>query len=182
MSTHRCVDYNLAMSKPSNLRSIASSPGARGLDDHIAVRVARITDIVSRIATLTIESRWGLSNTDLRLLNNLDGAPPMALSELARRSHVDKAWVSRSLRDLEKRKLVRRGSHEKDTRLALISLSAQGQSLLDEVRPFALKNEVELLAGIDARQLKRLLDALEANADAQFQRFQANPASGISRK
>jgi DNA-binding MarR family transcriptional regulator len=170
------------MRKPSNLRSIVSTPGARGLDDHIAVRVARISDIVSRVATLTIESRWGLSNTDLRLLNNLDGAPPMALSELARRSHVDKAWVSRSLRDLEKRKLVRRSSHEKDSRVALISLSAQGQALLDEVRPFALKNEVELLSGVDARQLKRLLDRLEANADAQLLRFQARPPVGTPRQ
>ena len=161
------------MSKPSSLRSIASAPHAKGLDDHIAVRIARIADIVTRIATLTIEGRWGLSNTDLRLLNNLDGAPPMAVSELSRRSHVDKAWVSRSLRDLEKRKLVSRGSHHTDSRLTLVSLSTRGQALLDEVRPFALNNELELLAGIDARHVKRLLQSLEKNADAQLRRFQA---------
>jgi DNA-binding MarR family transcriptional regulator len=161
------------MSRPSNLRSIVSAPNARGLDDHIAVRIARITEIVSRIATLTIEARWGLSNTDLRLLNNLDGSPPMAVSELSRRAHVDKAWVSRSLRDLENRKLVQRRSHSKDSRLALISLTSQGQRLLDEVRPFALKNEIELLSGIDARLLKKLLGTLEENADAQLRRFQA---------
>jgi DNA-binding MarR family transcriptional regulator len=145
------------------------------LNDHIAVRVVRISEIVSRIATLTIEARWGLSNTDLRLLNNLDGAAPMAVSELSRRAHVDKAWVSRSLRDLEIRKLVQRRSHNKDSRLSLISLSARGQQLLDEVRPFALNNELELLSGLDARQLKRLLGVLEVNAVAQLQRFQASP-------
>jgi len=167
------------MSKPSNLRSIASAPNAKGLDDHIAVRIVRISEIVSRIATLTIEGRWGLSNTDLRLLNNLDGAPPMAVSELSRRTHVDKAWVSRSVRDLESRKLVQRRSHSKDSRLALISLSTRGQQLLDEVRPFALQNEIELLSGIDARLLKKLVDALEANAEAQLDRFQGSPPPAV---
>jgi DNA-binding MarR family transcriptional regulator len=142
------------------------------LNDHIAVRIVRISEIVSRVATLTIEARWGLSNTDLRLLNNLDGASPMAVSELSRRAHVDKAWVSRSLRDLESRKLVQRRSHNKDSRLSLISLSKRGQQLLDEVRPFALNNEIELLSGIDARQFKRLLGVLEVNAVTQLQRFQ----------
>lgn len=161
------------MRRPSNLRAIVSTPGARGLDDHIAVRVARVTEIVTRIATLTIEARWGLTNTDLRLLNILDGAAPMAVSEMSRRSHVDKAWVSRSLRDLEKRRLVLRRSDARDSRVALVSLSARGQALLDEVRPLSLRNEVLLLKGIDAQQLKRMLDALEENADRLLHQLQA---------
>lgn len=153
------------MKQKSNLRAIVSTPGAMGLNDHISVRVARITEIVTRMATHTIEARWGLSNTDLRLLNILDGAEPMALSEMSRRAHVDKAWVSRSLRDLEKRRLVQRQAHARDSRVALVSLTAAGQKLLDEVRPFALRSEVELLRGVDSRQLKSLLDRLEQNAE-----------------
>ena len=152
------------MSKPSNTRSNFSPPAAKGLDDHIAVRVARITEIVTRIATRTIEARWGLTNTDLRLLNILDGAEPMAISEISRRSHVDKAWVSRSLRDLERRKLVVRRNHPKDTRVSLVSISTLGQAQLNQVRPQSLRNEIALLKGIDARLLKRLLDDLEGNA------------------
>ena len=163
------------MSKPSNLRSIASSPDAKGLDDHIAVRVARVTEILTRIATLAIEARWGLKNTDLRLLNILDGAEPMPVSEVGRRSHVDKGWVSRSLRDLERRKLVVRCAHAKDSRVSLVAISPRGQALLNEVRPVALRREVELLRGIDARLLKRLLSQLESNADAMISRLKADP-------
>jgi len=159
------------MGKPSNLRSIASSPAARGLDDHIAVRVARITEILTRLASLAIEARWGLRNTDLRLLNILDSAEPMAVSEISRRCHVDKAWVSRSLRGLEKRKLVVRCAHPRDSRVRLVGLSPRGQALLDEVRPVALHREIELLRGIDARLLKRLLGQLESNADAMVGRL-----------
>jgi DNA-binding MarR family transcriptional regulator len=116
------------------------------------------------MATRTIERRWGLSNTDLRLLNILDGAEPMAVSEMSRRAHVDKAWVSRSLRDLERRRLATRRAHARDSRVALVSLTEEGQELLDKVRPFALSNEVALLKGIDSRLLKSLLEKLEHNA------------------
>jgi DNA-binding MarR family transcriptional regulator len=161
------------MAKISKLTAIVSSPAATGLDDHIAVRIARITEIVTRIATRTIESRWGLSNTDLRLLNILDNSDPVSVSEISRRSHVDKAWVSRSLRDLDRRKLVVRHAHPLDTRVSLIEISAKGQALLDEVRPHSLRNEIDLLKGIDARRLKRFLEALESNADTLLRRLEA---------
>jgi len=153
------------MNAPSKLGSIVSSPSAKGLDDHVAVRVARVTELVTRIAARTIEPRWGLSNTDLRLLNILDNGGRFSVSEIGRRAHVDKAWVSRSLRDLERRHLVSRRPHARDTRISLVMISARGQALLDEVRPSSLRSELELLKGIDARLLKRLLAALEINAD-----------------
>lgn len=165
------------MARASTISSIASSPAARGLDDHIAVRVARLTELLTRIATRAIEARWGLKNTDLRLLNVLDGAEPMAVSEISRRCHVDKAWVSRSLRALERRRLVIRCAHPRDTRLSLMGISARGQSLLDEVRPVALRDESVLLRGVDARQLKSLLARLELNAEAMLERLKGEAPS-----
>jgi len=153
------------MIAPSKLSAILSSPAATGFDDHIAVRVARVTGIVTRIATRTIEPRWGLSNTDLRLLNTLDNGGKFSVSEISRRSHVDKAWVSRSLRSLEKRKLVIRRAHARDGRVSLVMISPKGQALLDDVRPGSLQSEIELLRGINAGLLKRLLGTLESNAD-----------------
>jgi DNA-binding MarR family transcriptional regulator len=146
------------------LRSIAQSPDARGLNDHIAVRVVRISEALTRLATRNIESRWGLSNTDLRLLNILDGEDAVGVSEMSRRAHVDKAWVSRSLRELEKRGLVERKADPRDSRLSLVSLTRRGRKILEEVRPHALRSELRLLQGIDARGLKKMLDRLEENA------------------
>jgi DNA-binding MarR family transcriptional regulator len=169
------------MNSTASLRSIASNPRARGLTDHIAVRVVRLAESMARHATRTIEARWGLKNTDLRLLNVMDGAGPLTVSELSRRTHVDKAWVSRSLRDLERRKIVCRQADRKDTRLALLSLSAPGQRLLDEVRPIALQSETRMLRGLDARTLKRLLDALESNVEQMLDGL-ATARGGSSRK
>jgi len=159
----------MAVTSPKMLHSIAASPDARGLNDHIAVRVVRISEALTRLATRSIEGRWDLRNTDLRLLNILDGEDAIAVSEMSRRAHVDKAWVSRSLRELEKRGLVQRQADSCDSRLSLVSLTVRGRDVLEEVRPHALRSEFRLLEGIDARRLKKLLDRLEENATAMLE-------------
>jgi len=140
----------------------------RTLEDLVAVRVVRISEVLARLATQTIEARVGLRNTDLRLMNLLDGFQGVTVNEIARRAHVDKAWVSRSLRDLEKAGLVTRRSNNKDSRLTVVDLSAKGRALLDQVRPLALAREARLLDGIDSHAFKASLERLMLNAETML--------------
>jgi DNA-binding MarR family transcriptional regulator len=140
----------------------------RSLEDLVAVRIVRIAEVVARLATQTIEARVGLRNTDLRLMNLLDGAEGVTVNEIARRAHVDKAWVSRSLRHLEQSGLVTRKGVRKDSRLTVIDLSAKGRALLGQVRPLAQARETRLLDGIDKDAFKANLDRLMANAEAML--------------
>jgi DNA-binding MarR family transcriptional regulator len=142
---------------------------ARSLEDLVAVRVVRIAEVFARLATQTIEASVGLRNTDLRLMNLLDGAQGVTVNEISRRAHVDKAWVSRSLRQLEKSGLVTRKSNRKDSRLTVIDLSAKGRALLEQVRPMAAARETRLLEGIDGSALKTSLDRLMANAERMLE-------------
>src|SRR6185295_18229397 len=114
------------------------------LEDLVAVRVVRVAEIMARLATRTFQARMGLRNTDLRLLNLLDGTEGVTVNEMARRAHVDKAWVSRSLRELEKSGLVTRRRVRADSRVSLIALSAKGRAMLDQVRPLASARETRL--------------------------------------
>jgi DNA-binding MarR family transcriptional regulator len=136
------------------------------LEDLAAVRIMRIAEVVARLATRTIEASIGLRNTDLRILNLLDGGERVAVNEIARRAHIDKAWVSRSLRHLETAGLVLRSSLRQDIRLSIIRLSAKGRAKLALVRPMAESHESRLLAGIDQAAFKAQLDRLMANAEA----------------
>lgn len=141
----------------------------RTLEDLVPVRIVRIAEVLARLATRTIEARVGLRNTDLRLMNLLDGFEAVAVNEIARRAHVDKAWVSRSLRDLEKHGLVTRKSHDKDSRLTLVELSAEGRALLEQVRPLAVAREARLLDGIDPVAFKANLERLMLNAETMLE-------------
>jgi DNA-binding MarR family transcriptional regulator len=150
------------------IANAGSDAVARSLEDLVAVRIVRIAEVLSRLATQTIEARVGLRNTDLRLMNLLDGAEGVTVNEIARRAHVDKAWVSRSLRHLEEAGLVTRKSNRKDSRHTVAGLSAKGRALLEQVRPLATARETRLLAGIDKVAFKASLDRLMANAESML--------------
>jgi len=140
----------------------------KSLEDLVAVRIVRISEVIARLATRTIEARVGLRNTDLRLMNLLDGTDGVTVNEIARRAHVDKAWVSRSLRELEKSGLVTRRGVRADSRVSMIALSAKGRAMLEQVRPLASAREARLLDGIDVAGFKANLDRLMTNAEAML--------------
>ena len=132
----RCVDNNMV-----RVETPCQMAGRKSLEDLVAVRIVRIAEVVARLAIQTFEARFGLRNTDLRLMNLLDGKDGVTVNEIARRAHVDKAWVSRCLCELESSGLVERRGHGPDSRLRVVSLSAKGRALLERVRPLAAAHE-----------------------------------------
>src|SRR4029078_8375233 len=86
--------------------------------------------------------------------------------EIARRTHVDKAWISRSVRDLEHKGLAARRADASDSRKTHAVLTVKGRALLDEIRPFVTWHETRVMNGIDEAAFKRHLDRLLANAEA----------------
>ena len=147
-------------------RSKAVRAGAATLEDNVGVRILRIAEVFARLAKLGVEQPWGVRATELRVLNFLDGKDPVPINELARRIHVDKAWISRSVRQLVERRLVARRADPRDARISLVVLTKSGQALLDDIRPHAREGEREVLKGIDEKAFKRQLDRLLANAEA----------------
>lgn len=143
------------------------------MDDLVAVRVARLADIMARIAAQFVTARLGVPNTDLRLLNLLDGTDGVTVNEIARRVHIDRAWVSRCLRRLEKSRLVSRCGSRADARVCVVNLSARGRAALDQIRPQTAAREKRLLNGIDEIRFKADLDRLKANAEAVLVSAQA---------
>jgi DNA-binding MarR family transcriptional regulator len=158
------------------------APEAKGLRDHIVGRIARIADAMTQMSAWHIKERWNLRNTDLRLLNVLDGEPALSVNEIGRRALVDQAWVSRSLRTLEAMKLVERRGDPKDSRLLLISLTKRGRQTLDEFRPYAVWSERVLLKGVDELKLKELLDQVEANTEALLSMLAGVPGQPTRKK
>jgi len=128
-----------------------------------------------RMSSWHMQERWKLRQTDFRLLNVLDGEESLSVNEISRRALVDQAWVSRSLRALETRKLVERRSDPEDSRLTRVSLTKRGRETLDQFRPWAAWSEKVLLDGIDERKLKALLDQLEANTESLMNTLKSVP-------
>lgn len=134
------------------------------MEDLIQVRISRLMEIISQLARKSVGSR-GLRNTDLRIMNILYDDEAVSINELARRAHVDKAWISRSVVQLLEKKWITKQQDPQDSRAQLVRLTPKSRKLLDLVRPQVLANEQTLLQGINETALKKQLDALMQNAE-----------------
>lgn len=135
------------------------------IQDLIQVRVGRLQEIINQLARHSVGAR-GLRSTDLRILNILYDADAVSINELARRAHVDKAWISRSVVQLLEKKLISKQRDPRDSRAQLVRLTPKARRLLDQVRPQVQSNERFLLQGLDEVAFKRQMDMLMDNAVA----------------
>jgi DNA-binding MarR family transcriptional regulator len=135
----------------------------------VSVRIVRLSELILRIGNLAFKDRFGVKPTDLRILVMLGAYQPISVNEVSRRTHVDKAWISRSLAGLLRRKLIRRVAHPSDSRAALLSLTPKGEALLREIAPVAERYQRQLLQGQRERDVERVLDLLSVRAEEMFQ-------------
>jgi DNA-binding MarR family transcriptional regulator len=136
----------------------------------VSVRVVRVADLILRIGKITFGGRFGLKPTDLRILIILGAHQPISVNEVSRRTHIDKAWISRSLRSLLRRKLVKKTAHPADSRASSLSLTRKGEALLRKIAPVAQQYQRQLLQGQRRRDVERVLDLLAARAEEMYQR------------
>ncbi len=136
----------------------------------VSVRIVRLSELILRIGTLTFKERYGVKPTDLRILVMLGAYQPISVNEVSRRTHIDKAWISRSLRGLLRRKLIGRTTHPSDSRASSLSLTRKGEALLREIAPVADQLQRELLQGQRTREVERVLELLSVRAEEMFQR------------
>lgn len=156
------------MKKSAQLPSIT---GTTPLEDLLQARLGRIHEVINQLARYSVGAR-GLRTTDLRIMNLLFDAGTLSINELARRAHVDKAWISRSVMQLMQRRWVSKQPDPSDARAQLIRLTPKSRTLLESVRPQLQSNEERLLTGVNAAQLKKQLDKVLTNAELLLESYQ----------
>lgn len=108
----------------------------------------------------------GLTEQQWRILRALSAIDQIEVSELARETFLLGPSLSRILRDLEGRCLIRRRAPQTDLRRGLVSITPAGLSLLNTVAPVseAIYAEITRRFGADnLAALHALLRALETD-------------------
>lgn len=158
----------MAIRRPNLTRAAAAQAPADGeelaMDGFITVRIVQLAELISRGASQVFETRFGVKNTELRILVHL-GRGALPVNELARRTRVDKGWISRSLLGLQKRGLVARTPHPTDSRASLVRLTEEGETLVRSFAPVAAARNRRLLAGLDEQEVQQIFDALTLRAE-----------------
>lgn len=149
-------------------------PHIEALIGLISVRVVRLSDLLLRIGKSTFETGFGVKLTELRILIILGAYRSISVNEISRRTHIDKAWISRSLTGLLRRKLIKKTAHPEDSRASSLSLTAKGEALLREIAPVAEEYQRQLLQGQCGRDVERVLDLLALRAEEMYQQSVQN--------
>lgn len=142
-------------SDPEPLPPVAESLPVRLMRAREAV-MARIRPVL-RVHGVT-EQQW-------RVLCTVRDLRETEITVLADRVFLLAPSLSRILRDLEARGLILRRPSTQDQRRALVSVTPEGESLIEEAEPALLEVRLEMrrMFGLDRlRALADMLEALEA--------------------
>lgn len=100
----------------------------------------------------------GLQATQVYVLSLVDRASECRLSAIAEQQLVDPSVISRQIATLEREGLLSRRPDPDDRRAALVSLTAQGQERLRQVRSTHRTLVTEILRDWPAEQVARFAD------------------------
>jgi DNA-binding MarR family transcriptional regulator len=138
------------------------------LDAFIPYRLSVASNAVSSRISESYRKRFGLKIAEWRLLAILAESQMMTPQALAIATRMDKISVSRAAAALIERGLITARANPDDGRSHILSLSADGQSLYDEIAPLALAMEDTLLSTFNAQEragLESLLRRIETATD-----------------
>lgn len=147
--------------------TFADSPGKcpkrTAFDSAVTVRLVATATAMEECAKLILSDSHFIGLTELRIIAYLAERLGVSVSEISRDLQIDKAWISRLLKKLEKRKLVDRLKHGSDPRLLIISLTREGEMFHTNVMARVGPYRDQITESIDEDVLIDLLDRLDLN-------------------
>lgn len=103
----------------------------------------------------------GINEQQWRVIRVLAEHEALDASELARRANILAPSLTRMIRALDERGLIRRGKDRGDGRRVILSITDKGRRLIDEVTPDATAIYDRIDAEFGPERVARLIDLLD---------------------
>jgi MarR family transcriptional regulator, temperature-dependent positive regulator of motility len=151
-------------------------------NDSIALMMLSTANFWRRSGNAYYRDLFGISITEVAILSLLDARAPLTLNAIADHCGIDKTQMSRSVKDLVQRKLVRQNKSPRHGSELEISLDKDGKRLCERLKPATTARFETLLAALTPRQVDLLGEllarlfrsaktmALKENASRRLQR------------
>ena len=123
------------------------------LEKFLPYRLAILSHSVSHSIATVYNDRFDLSIPEWRVIAILGRFPGLSAVEVAERTVMDKVAVSRAVTKLIKNGRIDRQFADADRRRSILNLSGKGRELHNEVAPFALQMEDDLLVYLTADEI-----------------------------
>lgn len=138
------------------------------LAEYLPYRLSVTSNRASGLIARAYQARFGLTVSEWRVIAVLGEAAPLTAQGVCQATAMDKVTVSRAIRALDERGLVRRKPNPADKRASDVMLTTAGAEVYAEVAPLALRYEAALLDAFtraERNQLMALLEKLESRLD-----------------
>jgi DNA-binding MarR family transcriptional regulator len=145
-------------SQPQRPASDRRSPSALDLRAFTPAAITLLAQKISATASASYRPRFGVGVTDWRIMALLAAEPWIAPVRIAESTGLDKAAVSRSLRDLREARLVEASGEAPPRRRSVLALTPEGLRLHDELAAAARERERRLLEDFTAPERAQLQD------------------------
>lgn len=143
------------------------SPSFQDLSSFVTFRIARVQNTLNAQASATLAAHCDLTLTEWRMLASIEARGQTTAAEIARHTQIDKGQVSRAVKSLKGRALLKAGAAATDQRQQTLTLSAQGRAVFERVVVVMRKRQEMLTQDIapeDLRTFFSVLDKLQARA------------------
>jgi DNA-binding MarR family transcriptional regulator len=145
--------------KPSGDERASSK--ALDFNVYVPAYLTLLANKISSGASAIYRPKFGVGITEWRIVALLAVEPWIAAGRVCDVTGLDKAAVSRSLRDLAQRGLVDMEVDAADQRRQLIALTHKGVLLHDRMVDIAVERERQLLAALSTEEQAALIDFLQ---------------------
>lgn len=129
-----------------------------------SVLAQQVTEFVAQIY-----EEFGLSKMEWRVLATIGYHCEISARDICTFTHLDKMQVSRAINKLIQSELLLQQISSQDRRKNMLSLTAKGDNLYQEIIPLVKKQEQRLLEGLtvkECEQLKKLTVKLSEQLEA----------------
>lgn len=127
------------------------------------------TDVIGLLNRHLLDSNYNLS--EARLIYELHEAGTIRASQVMEAMHIDKSYLSRMLKRLEKEKLVSRKQSREDGRAVLLSLTEKGRNEFASLNGASDEQIRSLVGHLNEDQREELVEHMDA-----IRRLMAEPA------
>jgi DNA-binding MarR family transcriptional regulator len=142
---------------PDNTRT---STHALDLDKYVPAYLTYLAGKISNSASATYRPKFGVGITDWRIMALLATEPWISAGRVCDVIGLDKAAVSRSVREMKKIGIVDVRWADDDQYRQLIALTRKGLILHDRIVKLSLQREQQLLKNFSAAEQKMLINFL----------------------
>jgi DNA-binding MarR family transcriptional regulator len=136
-------------------------------NDSIASKLLTTANIWRRSGNVYYRRRFGISITDVRILTLLEARAPLSLNTIASHCGTDKTQMSRAVKGLVRRKLLRRNRSSHDPSQRGLLLDENGEKMCRRIASAIEGRLTKLVASLsksEVRTLDAALDTLLRNA------------------